>query len=80
MKEGEHSHQCGYKDDEFDPHAGCGHVWQHSNLCILLPSDKFERAHRCPNCGKGPWKEKLESREATTLDGLFKLLRELEEG
>lgn len=73
---GVHKHQCGLEDGVFDPHAGCGCVWEHDDSTIDAPRDEFRAAHRCPRCGKGHWGWKLDepAPEGSTLKEIIKFL------
>jgi len=77
-----HGHKCGFGKHGFDPRDGCGFEWQHDDLCALLPSEEYERVHRCRNCGRGPWRykyqEDTESTEASLMEFLNSLVRSVE--
>lgn len=66
MKEA-HRHKCGYSLDVFDPHAGCGHEWEHPDSCALLPRPEFAKAHQCPNCGRKGWTSKFEESKGRSI-------------
>lgn len=46
---------------------GCGHVWRHEDipdkLAIRMEPEEFKAAqiarHTCPNCGQGPYRNRL---------------------
>lgn len=46
-----HTHQCGRVVWGMLPGYGCGHIWTHT----AKPGPVDIQAHKCPQCGAGPF-------------------------
>lgn len=42
----------------------CSHVWYHNRQAIPDGADEYEKAHTCPECGKGKQRTKEFTEEA----------------
>ena len=61
-----HHHQCGVSNNDlddykgYDPMRGCGHIWFHDTSRVDNDDD-YDAAHKCPKCGRGLWRIRLEA-------------------